>query len=109
MYRYLLVMVFLMQLNVYGQIDQKKLDSLARSIDSSAKTHKSWQDSFTKVQDSIYSSAINKNNSPTVDDLAEQKRKETKQRQQILLRIVISVVLLITGFVVLLRRRKNKT
>src|SRR5678809_758609 len=81
--RLLLLLVLLVHLNIYGQIDKKKLDSLSRSIDSSTKAHRLFQDSFTKVQDSIYHSAINKNDSGKFNDfLAEQKRRLEKETQQ---------------------------
>jgi hypothetical protein len=111
--RLLLAIVLLMQLSIHAQIDPKKLDSLARSIDSSAKTYRFWQDSFTKAQDSIYQAAINKdieNNSRNPDQfLAEQRRKEAKERQQAIIRIIIGVALLAIGIIAIARREKTKT
>ncbi|HTM91980.1 MAG TPA: hypothetical protein VL095_06155 [Flavisolibacter sp.] len=102
-----------MQLNIHAQIDPKKLDSLSRSIDSSSKARKSWQDSFTKVQDSVYHAATSKdikNNSHHSDQsFAEEKRKRAKERQQTILRIVTGAVLLVIGIIALIRRRKTKT
>lgn len=112
MHRSLVVPLLLLHLSVWSQIDQKKIDSLSRSIDSSVKAHQSWQDSFTKVQDSIYHVAIGKetesNSSNSSKDLAGQKRRETKEEQQTLLRIIVGVVLLAVGTIFLLRRRKTK-
>lgn len=48
----------LLQSTASGQIDQRKLDSLARSIDSSAGAQKKWQDSFIRRQDSNYRSDV---------------------------------------------------
>jgi hypothetical protein len=96
----------------YSQIDQKKLDSLSRSIDSSAKAYRAWQDSFNKVQDSIYQAAINKDfqSSHNPGQLSpEQKRKEAKERQKIILRIGVSIAILIIAAIVWLRRKKTKT
>ena len=104
MYRYLLVMVLLLHPNVYGQIDQKKLDSLSRAIDSSAKSHKSWQDSFIRSQDSIYQSAVNKNNGHQRNDVIKQNEKE---RQKFWLRIIVAVFV-IAMVIALLRKRKTK-
>ena len=113
MHRFLSVLALLLYLNINGQIDQKKLDSLARSIDSSAKARKISQDSFIKIQDSAYQLEMNKalkQNSRKFDNsLTERKRKEAKERQQAILRIVISVVLFIIGIIALLRKRKTKT
>jgi hypothetical protein len=39
MHRLLPVMVLLLHLSIHAQIDQKKLDSLSRFIDSSAKAY----------------------------------------------------------------------
>jgi hypothetical protein len=113
MRRLLPLMVLLLHLSLHAQIDQKKLDSLSRSIDSSAKAYKSWQDSFANLQDSIYHAAISRdteNNSRNLDQfLAEQKGREAKERQQAMLRIVIGIVLLAIGVIALARRRKTKT
>jgi hypothetical protein len=95
-------------LNTYGQIDKKKLDSLSRSIDASTKAHRLFQDSFTKVQDSIYHSAINKNDSGKLNDfLADQKRRVEKEKQQAILRLMI-VMILVIGIITLILRRKPK-
>lgn len=113
MHRLLLAIVLLMPFNIHAQIDPKKLDSLSRSIDSSAKVRKSWQDSFAKVQDSIYHSATSKdikNNSHNTDQsFNEGKKREAKERQQTILRIVTGAVLLLIGIMALIRRRKTKT
>lgn len=102
-----------MQLSIHAQVDPKKLDSLAKSIDSSTKAYRYWQDSFTKVQDSVYHAAISKdieNNSRNLNQfLAEQKRREAKERQQAIVRVIIGVVLLAIGIIAVVRRRKTKT
>lgn len=109
MHRFLPAAALLFHLFVYGQIDQKKADSLARAIDSSAKAHKAWQDSFAKAQDSIYQTAIKENNSRKAENFSSvQKEKQAKGKQAIL-RILIGVVLLIVLVILLLRRRKAKT
>lgn len=104
MYRYLLVMVLLLHLNVYGQIDQKKLDSLSRAIDSSAKSHKSWQDSFIRSQYSIYQSAVNKNDLQKRNEVAKRNGEE---RQKFWLRIIVAVFV-IAMIIALLRKRKAR-
>jgi deoxyribodipyrimidine photolyase-like uncharacterized protein len=113
MHRLLPVIVLLLHLSIHAQIDQKKLDSLSRSIDSSAKAYKYWQDSFAKQQDSIYHAAISKEikkDSRNPDEfLLEEKREEAEERQQTILRIVTGVVLLVIGIIALIRRRKTKT
>lgn len=113
MHRFFLAFTLLFPLTIYGQIDQKKLDSLSRSIDSSAKAYKLWQDSFNKVQDSIYHAAISKNveqNSRNLNNfIDEQKRRGANEKKQAILRIVLSIVLLVIGVIALVRRRKTKT
>jgi hypothetical protein len=103
--------VFLfVQLTGYGQIDPKKLDSLSRLIDSSAKAYKRQQDTIIKVQESTYRLEANKppqQNPYAVDDsVAEQRRKE---RQANTIRIVIGVLLLVSLVVVLLRKKKLRS
>jgi len=101
-----------MQFNVFAQIDQKKRDSLARAIDSSAKAYRTSQDSFTKKQDSIYRSSIKidveQNNRQHEQFIAEQKRRENKQRQQAYIRILIGVLLFTVLIIGFLRKRKPK-
>jgi hypothetical protein len=45
--------LLLFQLFTYAQIDPHKLDSLRRSIDSSVRSVRAWQDSFRWKQDSV--------------------------------------------------------
>ena len=95
------------------QIDPAKLDSLSRAIDSSSKAYKAWQDSFTKVQDSLYRSSLKKdieqNNRNLQQYLAEQKRRERKERQQAYIRIFAGLSLFIVLIFVLLRKRRPKS
>jgi hypothetical protein len=100
--------VLALQLSTQAQIDQRKLDSLRRSIDSSAKTHKQWQDSFTKVQDSLYQDAINKTDLNKQKELSEQQERES-QRRKILQGIIIALALVASALLLLLRRRKKNT
>jgi hypothetical protein len=112
MQRLLYVMILSLHFNLHAQINQKKLDSLSSSIDSSVKDYKYWQDSFAKVQDSIYHAAINgnsKNNSGQSDKFLEEQTKDAKERKQTLLRIIAAVVFVIIGTVVILTKRKAKT
>ena len=113
MLRVLTVIILLLQFNSYGQVDPKKLDSLSRSIDSSAKLIRSDQDRFIKVQDSAYHSEVNKalgQGSRNHDQfLAEKKRREEKERQQAIVRIGLSVLIFIVPILVLLRKRKPKS
>jgi hypothetical protein len=100
--------VLALQLTTQAQIDQRKLDSLRRSIDSFANTHKLWQDSFTKVQDSVYQDAINKTDLNKQKELSEQHERES-QRRKILQGIIIALALVATALLLLLRRRKKNT
>lgn len=107
-----LLIVMLMGFYAIPQIDPAKLDSLSRAIDSSSKAYKAWQDSFTKVQDSLYRSSLKKdieqNNRNLQQYLAEQKRRERKERQQAYIRIFAGLSLFIVLIFVLLRKRRLK-
>jgi hypothetical protein len=92
-------------LNTHAQIDQRKLDSLKKSIDVSAKVHNLWQDSFAKVQDSFYQSAI-KTDLNKRKDLREQREREVQRRRS--LQGIMIALLLATAALVLMRRRKTK-
>ena len=91
---------------IYGQIDQRKLDSLEQAIESSTKAQKGWQDSFAKAQDSIYRSAINENDS--IKSSAQQTNK-VKERQRITLRIVIVVAICLTGVLIAFQQKNRST
>jgi hypothetical protein len=97
----------------YSQINQSKLDSLSRSINSSAKAYRAWQDSFKKAQDSVYRSALKKDlqksRSGRENFSAEERRRKERERQQTTLRIILSIAILITAVFVWRRRRKTKT
>jgi hypothetical protein len=91
----------------YAQIDQRKLDSLSRAIDSSVKAHQSSEDSFIKLQDNHYHSELNKALQQSKNNLlAEEKREEAEERQQIIVRILIGV-LLVAGIIAIVRRSKT--
>jgi len=106
MHRFLLVIVLLSKLNSYGQIDQKKLDSLEQSMELSTKAQKNWQDSFAKAQDSIYRASVKHldSNKPIV-----QLKPKAKERQIIILRMVIIVALFLTGVFIGIRQRKKRS
>jgi len=112
MHPILTVMVLLLSLSAYPQLDQRKLDSLSRSIDSSAKASRNWQDSFTKIQDSIYQAATAKsaddNSRNSSQLLAEQEKRESMERQRILLRILAGVSVVLIGIVAwFLKTKRN--
>jgi hypothetical protein len=77
-------MVLLLHFNTYGQIDQRKLDSLSSLIDSSAQAYGLQQDSIIKQQDSSYKSEVNRvlqhNSSKLNNFLVEQKKREAKKK-----------------------------
>jgi len=104
MYRFLTFISLFAYFNSWAQIDQKKLDSLKRSIEVSTKTQKSWQDSFANAQDSIYKTAINNGDSVNLST----QQKTTVKDKQIIIRIVIFVALfLITVFLALRQKRSG--
>lgn len=100
------------QINNYGQIDPRKVDSLSRLIDSSAHAYKVQQESVFKYQDSAYNSEMNKalqQNSRNPDNfLVEQKRKEEKERREAIIRMVSGVLLLLIAITAMMRRKKSK-
>lgn len=109
MYRYLLVISLSLQLNAYGQIDPEKVDSLARTIDSSANARQLKQDSAIKIIDSNYRSGLNEAIRNSHNNLTEQKIKAVNGRKQIILQIIIGVALLIVVlFVAMFKRRRIK-
>jgi hypothetical protein len=106
-------MVLLLHLNTYGQIDQSKLDSLSRSIDSSSKAYKAWQDSFNKAQDSIYRSSVKQDAKQNINNLnyflEEQKRTEQERRRQATIRLIVSGLIFTTLIIFLIRKRKRRS
>jgi len=111
MHRLLSLMVLLPHLNASAQIDQRKVDSLARLIDSSANARQQKQESTIKTIDSNYQSQLNKalQGSHNLDNyLAEQKRREARERQQTIVRNLLGVLLLIIGLIALVRRKRPK-
>jgi hypothetical protein len=107
MFRCLSLLALLLFLNSYGQIDPIKLDSLARSIDSSAKALQLTQDSFVQAQDSIYRSALD-NTLQRQSKFVEEERRKEKYRQQVTLRIIAVVVFIIAVGLFFWIRRKRK-
>jgi len=107
MFRCFSLLALLLFLNSYGQIDPIKLDSLARSIDSSAKALQLTQDSFVQAQDSIYRSALDNTLQRQTKFVEEERRKE-KYRQQVTLRIIAVVVFIIAVGLFFWIRRKRK-
>jgi hypothetical protein len=103
----LLLMVLTVQLSTQAQIDQAKLDSLKRSIDASAKAHKLWQDSFAKVQESLYQNGI-KTNLSKQKGLREQRDKEA-QRRKTLQASIIALLVAMAALILVLRRKKKNT
>jgi len=105
----LLATVLFLQHACYSQIDLKKLDSLARSIDSSQKASRSWQDSFNKKQDSIYRAAQIKQDAQTNNRndarVIAQKEINANQKQQAIIKILIGLLFAILLIVALMRRR----
>lgn len=92
----------------FAQINPHKLDSLSRSIDSTAKAYRNWQDSFGKVQDSIYQAAVDTPDSTGIKNGLEQQRKEAQRRKEALIRIGIGVFLFLMFVILLMRKRKQQ-
>jgi hypothetical protein len=115
MHRFLLILALLAQVVAYCQhegIDPKKLDSFARSIDSSQKKMRAWQDSFQHRQDSLYEAAqmdrdLEQNTRNLNSFIASQKEREKKERQQMYWRFAMLGIMVIL-LVVRLAGRKKK-
>ena len=69
---YLLVVTVLFSQLLHAQVDPRKLDSLQQTMMQSQRSLAAWQDSFTRRQDSIYRSAINR----------AQQAKEPKEKEK---------------------------
>jgi hypothetical protein len=113
MYRLLPAIILLLSLSTAAQIDSAKLDSFARSVDSSAKAFRLAQDRFNREQDSIYRASqvqqALKNNQRNLDEfLAEQKRRVQKENQQATIRLAMSALLLIIVAVFFWKKRKEE-
>ncbi len=110
MYRLLLVVMLLFQLQCYGQIDQRKLDSLSKAIDSSSAIYKKQQDVVIKTQDSIYRSEISKNlqSSRDADRVVVGQKQRVEQRQKDMVRLMAGILLFLILIIVLSRKRKQK-
>lgn len=103
----LLVAVFLLTwLIAPAQIDPNKLDSLKRSIDANAKALQSWQDSFTKKQDSLYKIQLELAQEQSRNDAEaiQSEEKAERKKQWILISIGIAMLVVI---LLLLRRQKS--
>jgi len=105
-HRFFLFLVLLFPLVCPAQIDQNKLDSLKKSIDSSAAARKVWQDSFTNVQDSVYQDAIKK--TVGAERGPKEQRQQNVERQRTMQGILIAL-LIVTAVLLILRRRKKKS
>lgn len=107
MQKLLAALLLLLFFTAQAQVDPHKLDSLKRSIDANAKALQSWQDSFTKKQDSLYKIQLEiaqerNRKSATEAEVAEEK--DDRKKQWILVSIGIAMLAVI---LLLLRRKKN--
>lgn len=108
MFRLLLLVTLLLCLSTHAQIDSKKVDSLARVIDSSAKANREQQESVIRSTDTNYQSELNKALQHDSGNFStEQKRKEERKRQQFIVRILTGVLLLLIAVLALVRRKKR--
>jgi ABC-type transport system involved in cytochrome bd biosynthesis fused ATPase/permease subunit len=103
------IAVLLFSINSFGQIDQRRVDSLARLIDSSAEARQRQQETTIKRIDSSYHSELKKalQQNPA-DSLAKQKQSEAKQRQQFIVRILTGVLIFTILIITLVRTKKPK-
>ena len=116
MHRLLLLIALLLQLHCYCQndgIDPLKRDSLARAIEASRKNLRASQDSFLKVQDSMYqaaqrAAASDQNTRNSKNLMAGNREREGKRKKQAYLRIAIGVLLFVV-LIIGLTRRKHRS
>jgi hypothetical protein len=98
--------LFFLHLQLNAQIDPAKLDSLKRSIDSSVKLSRAWQDSFSKRQDSIYRlSQVKARQADQSNNISAEKNKREKNHSII---FAIAILFLLTIIIVLLRRKSRQ-
>lgn len=90
-----------------AQIDQRKLDSLRKSIDSSAAARRVWQDSFANAQDSAYQEAIEK--TVGVQKSAREQRQQKVERKRTIQGILIALLIVIVVLFILRHRKKKST
>lgn len=107
MFRLLLLVTLLLCLSTHAQIDSKKVDSLARVIDSSAKANREQQESVIRSTDSNYQSELKALQHDSSNFSTEQKRKEERKRQQFIVRILTGVLVLLIAVLALVRRKKR--
>jgi hypothetical protein len=101
------ITVLLFSIDSFGQIDQRKVDSLARLIDSSAEARLHQQETIIKRIDSSYHSDLNKAlQQNRGDSLAKQKQMEARRRQQTTIRILIGVLFFTILIIALALRKK---
>jgi hypothetical protein len=105
--RFLSAILLLLWLYVPAQIDQEKLDSLKRSIDSNTRAVQSWQDSFQKKQDSLYQSRLGNDTMRTSQAIDTRAVKEHEKRKRIYIRLLVAVLVVLALAYILLRRRKS--
>jgi hypothetical protein len=103
LHRWLPVFGLFLQLSSFAQVDQKKLDSLARSIDASARAARAWQDSFMKTQDSIYGTGVVRSKEPERNGFEKSAAvpKPEKKQKRTYIPVVIGIfvaLVLIVGF-----------
>ncbi|MGZ3937294.1 MAG: hypothetical protein ACXVLT_00980 [Flavisolibacter sp.] len=106
-HRFLVLLVLLFPLVSHAQIDQRKLDSLKKSIDSSAAAHREWQDSFSKVQDSVYQDAVKK--AVNGDNISRDHHIKKVESRRIVQGIVIVLAIVIAVVLLFLYRRTKST
>jgi accessory gene regulator protein AgrB len=104
--RFLTAILLLIYLYAPAQIDQQKLDSLKRSIDSNTRAVKSWQDSFQKNQDSLYRSRIMHDTLRTNTATDTRSLMEHEKRKKMYLRLLVTVILVLALAYILLGRKK---
>jgi hypothetical protein len=93
MFRFLFLLVF--PLPLMAQVDQRKLDSLSRHIDSSQKALRHWQDSFTKHQDSVYNTQLRKEDRQNSQALPQENEKKIKSNTTVILILITSALILL--------------
>jgi hypothetical protein len=96
-----------LQLSCLAQVDRKKLDSLARSIDSNARAMQASQDSFIKNQVVIYDTGLRRDDEFRTGKPEISKAPEKKQKQAYILVAIGILVVVVLGLGFWQKNRKS--
>ena len=103
----LLALALLLSLTSHAQTDQRKLDSLRHSIDSSSRALQAYQDSFTRRQESIHNAATRRGKQPQPVSVEDRERGQ-RSKAPAKMPVIVALLALMAAIIGIWRRRKNK-